>query len=366
MEGLSIFVHKHSNVKNQFMSKNICIGIVGYGSSAKIFHFPVIQSVKGLQIKKVVQRSGNEAKINHPNIEVVDGLKDLLKDDLIDIVVLTTPNAIHFDQAKMALLADKHVVVEKPMTLTTKESSALIDLAKNRNRILTTYQNRRWDGDFLTLKKVIDSGKLGKHVEFISNFNRFRNYQREGAWKEKDVPGSGILYDLSPHLIDQTLQLFGPPKTVYADIQKQREGSVTNDYFRIDFDYGNFSATLSAGMLVPEESPRYILRGTEGSYIKYGMDPQENTLKSGSNPLSENWGVEQKENWGKLHLYKEGEIHTEDVETETGGYENFYKNIVETISGNGDLAVKPEQGIEVIRMIELAQESHQQGKRVTV
>ncbi len=348
------------------MSKNICIGIVGYGSSAKIFHFPIIQSVKGLQIKKVVQRSGNEAQTNHPNIEVVQDLKDLLKDDLIDLVVITTPNAIHFNQARLALLADKHVIIEKPMTLLSKEAGVLMDLAKKRNRIVTTYQNRRWDGDFLTLKKVIDSGKLGKHVEFISNFNRFRNYQRDGAWKEQDVPGSGILYDLSPHLIDQALQLFGTPKTVYADIRKQREGSVTNDYFRIDFDYGDFKSTLNAGMLVPEESPRYILRGTEGSYIKFGMDPQETTLKSGKNPFLDNWGVEEKENWGKLHLFKDGEIHTEDVETEVGGYENFYKNLVDAISGTGDLAVKPEQGREVIRMIELAQESHQLGQKIKV
>ncbi|MEX0661181.1 MAG: oxidoreductase [Balneolaceae bacterium] len=348
------------------MSENICVGIVGYGSSAKIFHFPIIQSVKGLQIKKVVQRSGSEARDNHPNIEIVQDLKDLLKDDLIDLVVITTPNAIHFDQARLALLADKHVIIEKPMTLSAKEADALIDLAKKRDLVLTTYQNRRWDGDFLTLKKVIKSGKLGKHVEFISNFNRFRNFQREGAWKEEDVPGSGILYDLSPHLIDQALQLFGTPNTVYADIRKQREGSVTNDYFRIDFDYGDFTATLNAGMLVPEESPRYILRGTEGSYVKYGMDPQENTLKSGKNPLSENWGVEEKENWGKLHLFKDGEIYTEIVETEVGGYENFYKNIVDAVSKNGELAVKPEQGREVIRMIELSQESDRLGKKVSV
>lgn len=348
------------------MSEKICVGIVGYGSSAKIFHFPIIQSVKGLQIKKVVQRSGNEVQTNHPNIEIVQDLKDLLKDDLIDLVVINTPNAIHFNQARLALLADKHVVIEKPMTLSSKEASVLIHLAEKRDRILTTYQNRRWDGDFLTLKKVIESGKLGKQVEFISNFNRFRNFQREGAWKEEDVPGSGILYDLSPHLIDQALQLFGSPNTVYADIRKQREGSVTNDYFRIDFGYGDFTATLSAGMLVPEESPRYILRGTEGSYIKHGMDPQENTLKSGKTPVSENWGVEKKEDWGKLHLFKDGEIHTEAVETEVGGYENFYKNIVETISGNGELAVIPEQGREVIQMIELAQESDQLGKRMTV
>ena len=348
------------------MSKPICVGIVGYGSSAKIFHFPIIQSVKGLQIKKVVQRSGRDARDNHPNIEIVQDLKDLLKDDLIDLVVITTPNAIHYDQARLALLADKHVIIEKPMTLSVKEADGLIDLAEKRKRILTTYQNRRWDGDFLTLKKVIDSGRLGRNVEFISNFNRFRNFQRKDAWKEKEVPGSGILYDLSPHLIDQALQLFGTPDTVYADIRKQREGSVVNDYFRIDFGYGDFNATLSAGMLVPEVSPRYILRGTEGSYIKYGMDPQENTLKSGKNPLSKDWGVEEKENWGKLHLFEDGEIHTEDVETEVGGYENFYKNIADAISGTDDLAVTPDQGREVIRMIELAQESHELGKRVTV
>jgi len=348
------------------MSKPICVGIVGYGSSAKTFHFPIIQSVKGLQIKKVVQRTGAEARDNHPNIEIVQDLKDLLKDDLIDLVVITTPNAIHFNQARFALLADKHVIIEKPMTLSKKEADALIDIAEKRGLTLSTYQNRRWDGDFLTLKKVIESGKLGTNVEFVSNFNRFRNFQREGAWKEADVPGSGILYDLSPHLIDQTLQLFGTPDTVYADIRKQREGSVVNDYFRIDFDYGDFTATLSAGMLVPENSPRYILRGTDGSYIKYGMDPQERTLKSGKNPLSENWGVESKENWGKLYLFEDGEIHSETVETERGGYENFYKNIVETITGDGDLTVKPEQGREVIRMIELAQESDRLGKRVSV
>ncbi len=274
------------------MAEEIGVGLIGFGMAARVFHAPVIEAVPRLKLLKVVERSGDEARKRYPQVEVVRDADDLLRDDRVALVVVTTPNATHFELARRSLLAGKHVVVEKPFTNTSDEALELIELARRENRLLTVNHNRRWDGDFLTVQRILQAGMLGRPVEYESRYERFRDQPREGAWREEAGPGSGILYDLGSHLIDQALVLFGQPRAVTADIQRQREFAKADDYFELLLDYDGLKVTLKAGMLVREPGPRFRLQGTEGSFVKHGMDPQEEALKRGLTPLATNWGEE--------------------------------------------------------------------------
>ena len=347
------------------MTKPLRAGLVGYGNSARIFHAPLLAAAEEFQLHSVVQRHSDSASEDYADVKVVRDLKSLLKNDEIDLVVITTPNHLHFEQASEALRAGKHVVVEKPFTPTWKEATSLIELAEKKNRVITVYQNRRWDGDFLTVKKVLENQLVGRPVEFISVFNRFRNYLRDDAWKEKDLPGSGILYDLGSHLMDQALQLFGPPDSIYADIRSQRKGEA-DDYFEIDLHYDAFKVKLQAGMLVLDDTPRFILRGTEGAYVKHGLDPQEEALKTGGNPGTSGWGEENQEHWGILRKMDSGNIKEEKIETLPGSYISFYHNLADAIHNNKTLAVKAEEGALVIKLLESAKMSSRKGKALKV
>ncbi|MEX0646636.1 MAG: oxidoreductase [Balneolaceae bacterium] len=343
------------------MSHSIQTGLVGYGKSARIFHAPLIEAAEGISFRSAVQRHSDSVLDQYPEVRVYRDLKSLLKEDLTELVIITTPNYLHYQQAFEALSAGKHVVVEKPFTPEYKQAEKLIALAERQKGTLTVYHNRRWDGDFLTLKKILKDKSVGQPVEFESTFNRFRNVLRKDAWKEKDLPGSGILYDLGSHLIDQVLQLFGTPHSLYADIRTQR-GGVADDFFEIDLHYDNFKAKLKAGMLVADETPRFILRGTKGSYVKYGMDPQEDALASGGDPLQAGWGEEEKTQWGTLRSMQEEEIKTEKIKTLPGSYLSFYNNLADAILNNKPHAVKAEEAAQVIKLIELAKESSRQKK----
>jgi predicted dehydrogenase len=329
-----------------------------------VFHAPVIQSVPGLRLKTVVERHANESSKRYPEIEVVRDVATLLKDDGIDLVVITTPNTSHFEYARDCLLAGKHVVVEKPFTTTSAEALQLIDLARRQNKIISVHQNRRWDADFQTVKRLLDQGLLGRLVEYESHFDRFRNYQQPGAWREQEGPGTGILFDLGSHLIDQAQVLFGLPQMITADIRIQRDFARTADNFELILNYEKLKVTLKAGMLVREAGPRFILHGTEGSFVKYGLDVQEDALKQGLTPSSPEWGEEPEEHWGTLNT-QVGEVHLKErIETIAGRYQAFYENMVEAINGKAALIVKPEQAMNTVRMIELAMESSR--RRATI
>lgn len=214
------------------MREQIQTALIGYGKSAITFHAPLLKSLPDYEIRSVLQRTKSDAKEDFRDVQIVRNLKDLLKDDRVDLVIITTPNHLHFEQAFQALIADKHVVIEKPFTVTSEEAEKLIRLAQTKKRIVTAFHNRRWDGDFLTLRKLVHEKAVGKPVEFISSFGRFRRELRPDAWKEKNLPGSGILYDLAPHLIDQALLLFGKPGKIYADVRTQRGGD-TDDFLKL-------------------------------------------------------------------------------------------------------------------------------------
>lgn len=342
------------------MVDEISVGLIGYGMAARVFHAPVMQSVPRLKLKKVVERHGDEACARHPTVEVVRDAAALFQDAEIALIVIATPNISHFDLARQSLLAGKHVVVEKPFTTTSEQAERLIDLSRRQNRLLSVHQNRRWDGDFQTVKKILGGQLLGRLVEYESHYDRFRDYQRPKAWREEAGEGSGILFDLGPHLIDQAQVLFGLPQRITADIRIQREFATAVDNFELILHYDNLKVTLKAGMLVREQSPRFILHGTKGSFIKYGFDPQEESLKRGGTPRAPNWGEEPRELWGTLRTQLGG-LHLEgQVQTIAGCYQAYYQNIVDAIEGREELAVKPEEARNTIRIIEAALQSSEQ------
>lgn len=335
----------------------IGVGLVGYGMASKVFHAPVIEAVPSLRLRKIVERRGEESRGRHAGAETVREFDEVLADDAIELVVVATPNESHFDLAGRALRAGKHVVVEKPFANTSEQARALTELARSRNRLVSAHHNRRWDGDFMTVGKILEGGLLGRLVEYESHYDRYRNEPRPGAWREREGPGSGVLYDLGSHLIDQALVLFGLPNEITADVRTQREFAKAADSFDVRLGYDRLSVTLKATMLAREPGPRFTLHGTEGSFVKHGLDPQEEALKLGGKPTSEGWGEETEERWGTINTRAGGVRLRGRVETLAGDYAAYYRNVADAIRGRAELTVKPEEAANTIRVIELASES---------
>ena len=339
-------------------------GVVGYGVAAQFMHLPFIVTNPKYQLHSILQRHGDTAGEKYPSVKIVRSLEEMLGDDSLELIVITTPNDSHFDYAWRALEAGKHVVLEKPFTITSAEAQKLIDKAEENKRILSVYQNRRYVSDFLTIQQLIRENKLGEIVEFEAHYDRYRPEQRPRAWREENTPGSGILYDLGAHLIDQAFCLFGLPKFITADIRIQRPHARTTDYFELWLDYDFSKIILKAGMLVREPGPRYSIHGMQGSFIKSGEDPQEALLRKGVLPISSNWGVEAEDIYGLLHTEVNGRIIKEKYPSQPGNYGGFYEDLYQAIVEKKPLKVKPEQGFNVIRLIELATESNEKKCRI--
>ncbi len=344
------------------MDKPIRVGLIGFGAAGQIYHAPILTCVDGLELTLIRATKSDQIALAHaryPQATVVNDNDAIINNKNIDLVVVATPNESHTSLAKAALLAGKHVVVEKPFTITTREADELIAVSKQCNKILTVNQNRRFEGDYATIKKVINSGMLGELAEFESHYDRFRNYLRPNAWREEDIPGAGIFYDLGAHLIDQVLDLFGLPATLTADLRLQRKGAKAIDNFELVMNYNNLKVTLKGGMLIKEPLPRFIILGEQGSFVKYGTDVQEEVLKAGGIPnKSANWGIEPESCWGKINTEYKGMHLIAKVETERGNYVNFYQNVYDTIIEKAALMVKPEESRNTIRIIELALQSN--------
>jgi predicted dehydrogenase len=346
------------------MTNEIRVGLVGYGMSGRVFHAPVIGAVPGMTLTKVVERRTGESPKRYPWVDVVRDAADLCDVAEIDLVVVATPNDSHFDLARRALLAGKHVVVDKPFTATSAEARELTTLAHERGRVLSVFQNRRWDGDFLTVRKLLVGGFVGRPVEFESHFDRFRSHLKPGAWRESAGEGNGILYDLGSHLVDQAVVLFGLPAAVTADVRAQRDGARVDDSFELILHYVWLKVTLRATMLARLPGPRFVLHGTRGSFVKYGLDPQEDALKAGRTPDEAGWGTEPRELWGKLDTELD-KLHVEGrVETLPGRYQAYYRNVRDAILGRSELAVTAEEAADTIRILELARQSQAEGRRV--
>ncbi len=344
----------------------INVGLASFGMSGMVFHAPFLTTNPGFHLKKILERTPRGAKWIYPEVTVVNRYDDLVNDPGLELIVVNTPDHTHFDLTRKALLAGKHVIVEKPFTITTAEGSKLIELARKNNRVLTVFQNRRWDGDFLTVSRVVKEELVGRLVEFESHFDRFRNYIQEGTWKEDRSRGTGNIYNLGSHMIDQALMLFGMPEALYADLEIRRDGSAVIDYYDIHLYYHRFKAILKSSYLVREPGPRYLLHGTLGSFMKYGIDLQEELLKSGEIPVGEDWGREDEQHWGILNTETQGEPVRKSLETTPGNYHAFYDNLYDAIRERKELAVKPEEALNVIRIIEGAIASNRDKKRITL
>jgi predicted dehydrogenase len=281
------------------------VGLIGFGLAGQAFHAPVIRGVQGMGLACILERHGSNAKQKYPEVRVARTLDEMLSDQSIDLCVVATPNDSHFSYAKACLEAGLHVVVDKPLTPTLAEAEQLARLAADRGRLLTVYQDRRWDGDFQTVKKLVKSGALGKIAEYEARFDRFRLEPKANAWRERvESAAAGVLWDLGPHLIDQALVLFGTPETIWATAIRQRSTSQVDDSFDVQMEYPHLQATLRARIIAFAPGPHLLIHGSEGSYIKYGMDPQEEILRSPKCPdgpdWGESWGEEPEERWGTL------------------------------------------------------------------
>jgi scyllo-inositol 2-dehydrogenase (NADP+) len=350
------------------MDKKVHVGLIGYGIGGQVFHAPILTAVEGLVLKKIRAARTEQIKLaneRYPEAETVADADDIIGDPAIDLIVIASPNTVHLPMAKQALQAGKHVVVDKPFTITSAEGDELIALAAKKQKVLSVFQSRRFDSDFRTIQQVIKTGLLGNLVEMESRYDRFRNFLKPNAWREEDIPGSGLLYDLGSHLIDQALTLFGLPGSVTAFILKQRKGTKVDDNFELLLHYPDIKVTLKSGMLVREPLQRFVLFGEEGSFIKKGMDVQEEALKMGLTPkTTQNWGVESEEIWGTIYSKVNGIQINGKVESSTGDYRIFYENIYAAITRGVSLLVTAEEARNVIRIIELAQRSAKEKRTI--
>ena len=335
----------------------IKVGLVGFGISAKVFHAPFITTNNNYELVSVVERNKHESKELYPFVQVVKTVDELLQNEEIDLVVITTPNETHFPYAKAALEAGKHVVLEKPVTNTSKEALELLEIANSNSVVLSVYQNRRYVSDFFTIKEILDKQLLGEVHTFEGHYDRYRAEARPQAWREHELPGSGILFDLGPHLLDQVLYLFGIPLTITADIRRQRPHAKVDDYFDLRLDYGFLKVILQAGMLVREPGPRYLIHGTRGSFVKSGEDPQEALLRAGIKPVGEDWGKEPEAIYGLLHTEINGKLVRERYPSHKGDYAAYYQNLYDSLVNDKPVRERIEHGYNTIRLIELAFES---------
>ncbi|MEN6589487.1 MAG: oxidoreductase [Proteiniphilum sp.] len=352
------------------MSTNIRTGIIGYGLSGRVFHAPFIDVVEGYDLSKISTSKAESIALieeRYPVTAIVPDGKNIIDDPEIDLVIVTSPNTDHFRWAREALLAGKHVVVEKPFTVNVAEADELIAIAKRQQKILTVYHNRRFTSDTRTVRKLLDSGLLGEIVDYESHFDRYRTEPRpNGAWREQPLPGSGIFYDLGSHLIDQALWFFGLPTTVTAEINSQRAWAKADDHFDVRLHYPSFTATLKSGMICRIPGPTFMLHGTNGSFVKYGLDVQEATVDGGAIPQGKDWGREPESIWGSIDAEYKGVKIKGKLESEPGDYRDYFINLRDTINGKAELAVKPEEARNVMRIIELAFQSSEARRRVDV
>ncbi len=349
------------------MTTPINTAVISYGISAKTFHLPFITNHQGYALTTIMERTGNSAQQKYPNFKIARTFEEVLVDPNVELVIIASPNTTHYPYAKAALLAGKHVVVEKPFTNTLDEALELVELSKTTGKICAVYHNRRYVADFLTMKKILDDGLLGEPREFFAHYDRYRPDPRTyGLWREETLPGSGVFYDLGPHLIDQALVLFGMPKSITADIRKMKPYSKVDDFFDVKLDYENLIVTLHSSMLVREMGPRYMIHGTKGSFIKNGEDPQEELLKAGVLPISQDWGKEEEENFGLLHTEINGEVVKKIYPSLQGSFGFYYDNLFETIRNGAPLKETAMDGYQVIRLIELAFKSSEERRTIYI
>lgn len=344
--------------------QQIATALLSYGMSGKVFHAPFLELHPGFDLKGAWERSKNLIHEDFPTVKSYTSIDELLADD-IDLVIVNTPTATHFEYAKAALLAGKHVVVEKAFTTTVAEAEELDEIAKEQNLVLAVFQNRRWDSDFKTVKDIFDKKILGDIVEAELHFDRYNPKLSPKTHKETRNSGSGVLKDLGAHVIDQALVLFGMPESLFADIRSTRENSLVDDWFDITLFYKDFRVRVKSSYFVREPLPSYILHGKKGSFLKSRGDVQEDELKLGKKPMVTDWGKEPEFRSGVLHTEIEGLEVREHVPTIPGNYYGFFDELYQAIKKHKPSPVSARDGIQTMRIIEAAIQSSQEKKIYT-
>ncbi|HEV2483952.1 MAG TPA: Gfo/Idh/MocA family oxidoreductase [Terracidiphilus sp.] len=339
-------------------------GLIGFGLGGRVFHAPLLSSVEGLELAAIVERNSNHAAERYPGITTYRTFDSMLANSSLSLIVVTTPNDSHFEYALQALEAGKNVVVDKPMCVTSAEIAKLMKLAAARGVMLAPFHSRRWDGDFLTLKKLLDDGPLGRLVYFESNMDRWRPAPTTRMpWKNEPAQG-GLLLDLGTHLADQPLALFGNPEAVDAEIKRERDGEGANDCFTLRLRYPGLTVVVSANTLSTLERPRYHLRGTKGNYWKHGVDPQEAALSRVTRVSDGPWGIEPTADWGTLCVDVDGGLVTRPIESISGDYRLYYAILRDALLGKGPVPVSASAAWRVARLLEWAAESAEKRREV--
>ncbi|WNJ17983.1 Gfo/Idh/MocA family oxidoreductase [Pontibacter sp. G13] len=339
--------------------------LCAFGMSGRVFHAPLLRAHPQFQLTHICQRSPREAGYPGPEVAVVDKIDKLIHHPDIELIVVNTPDYTHAEFAARALEAGKHVVIEKPMTLTSAEADPLIDLAQKHERVLSVFQNRRWDADFLTVQKILKEGALGRLVSYRGTYQRFRPTVKD-SWKEKPQAGASIVFNLGSHLIDQACVLFGRPEWVWADIRKTRTDSQVPDFAEIHLGYPETQVVLNMGYLYRITAPKFALHGEHGSYVKYGEDPQEAALAKGEKPTGELWGAEPESAWGNLDTHWNGLSFVGKVPSIQGNYRAYYDDLAVAIREGRQSIVTAQQARQTIELIEYAYQASESGSRVMV
>lgn len=347
------------------MTQPVRCGVIGFGLAGRIFHSAVIDATDGVELAAIVQRSGDEAHKAYPRVPIYRSLDAMLAGAALDVVVVATPNDTHVPMAAQCLRAGKHVVIDKPVAVSSSEAASLFPIARDAGRRVFVYHNRRWDGDFLTIRQLLKTDKLGTLRTFESHFDRCRPTPKQGAWREEAGHGNGILLDLGSHLGDQALLLFGLPTAVWGDVRAEREDSHVDDAFDIRLYYPEQTVWLRSTSLSALPAVRFLAEGTRGSYRKDNLDPQEDALRSGDLFQSKPWGVDPESAWGAITSIDEKDAtrHT-TVPTSPGDYRGFYTNVRDTLAGKAEQAVTLVDAWRVLRLLEWARESSE--KRAAV
>lgn len=344
----------------------IRVGIVGFGMGGRVFHGPLVSSVDGLEFAAVLERSTAHAAGRYSGVKTYRSLEKMLADSSLDLFVVTTPSGTHFEVARKILEAGRAVVVDKPMSVSSAQIATLIRLAAKKNVLLTPFHNRRWDSDFLTIKKLLGEGSLDRLISFESRFDRWRpNRPTDRLWKENADLGGGVLLDLGTHIADQALALFGKPESISADVRCERDWSTVNDAFTIRLRYADgLAVILGANSLSLPAAPRFHLRGAKGNYWKYGVDPQEAALNKITRIANGTWGREPQAEWGTLHIDEDGRTVARPVEPVDGDYRFYYSAIRDALLGKRFVPVDPVDAWRVARLLEFAVESSSQRREI--
>lgn len=344
------------------------VGLIGYGLAGSAFHAPLIATTPGLQLRAIVTRDPNRrasAARDYPDARLVDTADDLFAmNGELDLAVVATPNRTHVPLARGALAAGLPVVVDKPFAPTAAEARALIAEARERQLMITVYQNRRWDGDFLTVRRLAADGALGTIHRFESRFERWRPVPK-GGWRERADPGEagGLLYDLGSHLIDQALTLLGPVTSVYAELDRRRTGVESDDDSFVALRHASGARShLTMSAVAAQPGVRFQVLGSKAAYVKFGLDVQEDALRRGERPNQRNWGVEPRDRWGTLGTGDEVRI----VPTEAGAYQAFYAGVGKTLRDGGAPPIDPNDAAAGLDIIAAAQRAAAAGTHMPV